>query len=184
MKLKEFIIESAISEIRKSFTQELFEDVNQYLALTLAKLKNKKPEEAFKTGDPHAIDLDHLSQVIIAMKVLGNSDHRSALTKNEVGFTPADSKELFKFLSDVAKDGNDPQYVKKAFAVIAKLTPTAIKKQTAELQKLKDGSDAERSEVIRNLEQFMHKVSQYYGKLRSAGTKSTSVQDVKTLGTV
>ena len=182
MRLQEFIIESAIAEIRKSITQELFEDVNQYLALTLAKLKNKKPEEVFKTGDPQAIDLDHLSQVIIAMKVLGNSDHRSALTKNEIGFTAADSKELFKFLSDVAKDGNDPQYVKKAFAVIAKLTPTAIKKQNSELQKLKDGTDSERSAIIRNLEQFMHKVSQYYGKLKSAGTKSSSLQDVKTLG--
>ena len=181
MKLQEFVVESALSEIRKQITSDLFEDVNQYLSLTLAKLKNKKPEELFKTGDPHAIDLDHLAQVVIALKVLGNSDHRSALSKNDVGFQASDNKELFKFLTDVSKDGKDPTYVKKAFAVIAKLTPTAIKKQIEEFQKLRDGEDAERQQVIKNLEQFMHKVSQYYGKLRGTSQAKQDISDVKTI---
>jgi deoxyribodipyrimidine photolyase len=162
MKLREIVLESALSEIRRVVEVHLLEDVNQYLALTLAQIKNKKKE------DLKTIDLDHLTAVIVGLKVLSNSELRQSLSKNDIGIQPNDPKEIFKLFTDVSKDSKDPAYVKKVFDVIAKLTPTAMKKQRSELDKLSSDSDSEKQNVVRDIEQFMHKVSQAYGKLRQS----------------
>jgi Fe-S cluster biosynthesis and repair protein YggX len=177
--LQSFLLESAISEFQKDYIDILSEDINQYLSTTLVILKNKKPEDAFKDSDPKAINVDHLAKVIVGVKVLGNQEHRSALTKTEIGFQASDNKELFKFLTDVARDGKDPTHVQKAFDFIAKLAPTAIKKQTIEIEKLKTGNDQERKQVIQDLEKFLHKVSQYYGKLRQSSNQTTKIDSDK-----
>lgn len=184
MKLKEFIVESALIEVRSYVANNLFEDVNQYLSLTLAKLKNKKPEEAFKDGDRNAVDLDHLTSIVVGLKVLANSDHRAALTKSDIGIQANDSKEIFRLFSEISKDGNDNPQVEKVFASIAKLAPTAIKKQRSEFEQLKSGDDAERNHIIQQLEQFLHKVSQAYGKLRQSSNKpsSNNINNMKTVG--
>ena len=184
MKLKEFIVESALVEMRNFVANNLFEDVNQYLTMTLAKIKNKSPAEAFKQGDPTAVDLDHLTSIVIGLKILSNADHRDAMTKDDIGISPNDPKQFFKLLADVAKDGKDTTDVKKVFDKIAKLAPTAIKKQRTEFEQLRSGEDAERKHVQQKLEQFTHKVSQLYGKLSqlASGAKSKNMNDVKTVG--
>lgn len=186
MKLNEFILESALVEMRSFVANNLFEDVNQYLSMALAKIKNKKPEEAFKEGDPNAVDLDHLTSIVIGLKILSNADHRDSMTKDDIGISPNDPKQFFKLLADVAKDGKDTNDVKAVFAKIAKLAPTAIKKQRTEFEELRSGEEAERKQVQQKLEQFILKVSQLYGKLRQAATTSASsgknMNDVKTVG--
>ena len=122
---------------------------------------------------------------MVGLKILANSDHRAAFTRDDIGIQPNNPKELFKLFNDIAKDGNDPSYVKKAFKTIGTLAPTALKKQRSEFEKLKVGSDAERRAGIQELEQFSNKVTQAFGKLRSQAQKSNAPVDssIKTLST-
>ena len=181
MKLQDFLLEATIVELRKH-VDVISEDVNQYLTLALAKIKNKSPDEAFKDGDSTAVNLDHLTSIVIGLKILANNDYRSVMTRNDIGIQASNPKELFKLFTDVSKDGNsDPSYVVKAFDSICKLAPTAVKKQRSEFEKLRSGSDAERRQVAQELEQFTHKVSQSYGKLRQQAQSSNKQIDIKTL---
>lgn len=182
MKLQQIVLESALVAAREAVRDMILEDVTQYLALTLGKLKNKSPEEAFKSGDKTAVDLDHLTSIVVGLKILANSDHRAAFTRDDIGIQPNNPKELFKLFNDISKDGTDPGYVKKAFERIGSLAPTAVKKQRAEFEKLKVGTDAERRSAVKELETFSNKVTQAFGKLRAQAQKSNhSANDVKTL---
>ena len=180
MKLKEFIIESALIETRTYIALELFENVNDYLALVLGKLKNKKTAELFKTGDPNAIDLDHLAMIIAGLKIIANPDYRAGLTKADIGMEPNDAKQLFNLLNQVDKQGKDPMEVANVFKAICKLAPNAVKKQRATLDLLKTGDDAERQHEVQELSKFQIKVGQVFGKIKTAavGTRGVDVPDL------
>lgn len=99
------------------------DSVDDFLSLTLAKLKNKKPEDNFKEGDANAIDLDHLAKIVVGLKILANPDHRAGITKRDIGINPNDAKDLFNLLDKVDKTGKDPEAVTVVFTALGKLAP-------------------------------------------------------------
>jgi hypothetical protein len=181
MKLKEFIIESAIASARKHVRENLLENVNDYLSLVLAQLNNKKPQDLFKADDPKALDLNHLAMIMTGMKIIADPDYRAGITKRDVGMNPNDAKELFNLLNLVDKQGKDQDQIKNVFVALCKLAPGALKKQREELDILKAGDDAERKHEIANLQKFMIKTSQLFNKVRVASQGTRGV-DVPSLG--
>jgi hypothetical protein len=167
MKLRDLLVEAAIVDIRTMIVERLLENVNDYLSLTMAKLKNKKPEEAFKAGDPQAVDLDHLALIVTGLYILSNPDYRAGITKQDVGMNPNDLKELFNLLDQVNKQGKDPIAIQNVFKMLCNLAKPALKKKRAELDILQTGDDAERKHELQELEKFTLKVSQMFNKLKS-----------------
>ena len=164
MKLNQLVLESAIHDFRS----KLNEDINQYLSLALGKIKNKSPEEVFDPKDPKSVSLDQLANVIVSLKILSNSDYRQSMTRRDVGINPNSAKEVFKLLTDIDKEGKDPVYVKKVIKALTALAPTAVQKQRKELEDLKSEDEAIRRKAIQKIEQFLHKVSQSYGKMKAS----------------
>jgi|ERR1035437_478613 hypothetical protein len=182
MLLKEFVVQSAIFEARNYIRDNLIENVNDYLSLTLAKLNNKKPEDTAK-GKPDYIDLGHLAVIVTGLKILANPDYRTGLTKQDVGINPNDAKELFAVLNKVDKDGKDPEDVLNVFIALCKLAPAAAKKQRAELEIFQTGDDAERKHAAQELQRLIIKVGQMFNKLRASSTTTRGV-DIPSLGEI
>lgn len=180
MKLKDFILEAAIVEARNLI---LLETVNDYLSLVAAQIKNKKPADLFKDGDPKALDLDHLALIVTGLKIVSNPDYRGAVTKKDIGINPNDAKELFNVLNQVDKMGKDDQAVTNVFKALCKLAPQGLKKERAELDVFKTGSDAERNHELQELQKLVTKVSQMFSKLR-ASSQTTRGVDVPSLGDI
>jgi hypothetical protein len=181
MKLKEFIIESAIVSVKEHVRDHLLENVNEYLSAVFAKLNNKKPQDLFKLNDPNAIDLDHLASILTGLKVLAEPDYRVSLTKRDVGINPNDAKELFNLLNLIDRQGKDPDQIKNVFTALCKIAPGALKQQRQEIEILKTGDDAERKHEVQALQKFMIKISQMFGKIRTASQGTRGV-DVPSLG--
>lgn len=182
MLLKEFVVQSALFEARKYVRDNLMENINDYLSLTVAKLNGKKPEDVAK-GKPDYIDLGHLAFIVTGLKILANPDYRTGLTKQDVGINPNDAKELFNLLNRVDKQGKDPSDVINVFIALCKLAPAALKKQRAELEIFQTGDDAERKHAAQELQKLISKVSQTFGKLRVASTSTRGV-DIPSLGAI
>ena len=183
MKLREITTAGSLIEMREFIAENLYESIDQYLAITLGKLKNKKADELFKDGDANAIDLDHLAAIVVGVKVLGDKNYRSAFSKDDLGIQVNDPKDLVKLFNDVSRDGkSDPSYVKKVFSTISKLAPTALATQQKEFELLKTGTDPERQHIISNLERFLHKFTQAFGKLKQSAQGSQGKPNIKTVG--
>jgi len=181
MKLKEFLVESAIIEARAYIRDNLFENVNDYLSLMLTKLSNKKPEDNFKSGSPDAVDLDHLAMIITGLKVVANPDFRAGLTKQDIGINPNDAKELFNVLNQVDKMGKDQSGIINVFKALCKLTPAGLKHERAKLDIFKTGDDAERKNQAQELQKLVVKVSQMFNKIKTSASATRGV-DIPTLG--
>jgi hypothetical protein len=181
MKLKEFIIESAIVSAKAHIRDHLMENINDYLALVIAQLSNKKPQDLFKENDPKSLDLDHLALMITGLKIIAEPDYRAAITKRDVGVNVNDARELFNLLNLVDKQGHDPDTVNNVFKALCKLAPPALKRQREELEILKIGDDAQRKHAIQDLQKFSAKTVQIFNKVRQSA-QSTRGVDVPNLG--
>jgi len=181
MKLKEFLVESALIEVRAHIRDNLFENINDYLSLTLAKLNNKKPQDLFKAGSPDEINLDHLAMIIAGLKVVANPDFRAGLTKQDIGINPNDAKDLFNLLNQVDKQGKDQGAVINVFKAVCKLAPQGLKNERAKLDIFKTGDDAERKHEAQELQKLVVKVGQMFNKIRTAANSTRGV-DIPTLG--
>lgn len=181
MKLREFIIESAIVSVKAHIRDNLFENVADYLGLVIAQVNNKKPEDLFKANDPKALDLDHLAMILTGLKIIADPDFRAGITKRDVGINPNDAKELFNLLNQVDKQGKDSEAVKNVFKALCKLALPALKKQREELNILKMGDDAERKHMATDLQKLLTKTSQLFNKVRGSA-QSTRGVDVPSLG--
>jgi hypothetical protein len=176
MKLRELVVETALIELRKLIADNfLFESVSDHLAVTIAKLKNKDPSKLFN-GSPDGIDLDHLALILTGLNVLGNTDYRDAMTKEDIGIDPKNAQELFKLLDEVAKVGKDPEAVTVVFDKIKEIAPKVYTKKRAELDDLKSKDEAVRNQEIKKLEAYMHKVTQSYQKLKTSVAQRTSAK--------
>lgn len=181
MKLREFIIESAIVSAKAHIRDHLYENITDYLGLVIAQINNKKHEDLFKANDPKAIDLDHLAMIITGMKIIADPDFRAGITKRDVGINPNDAKELFNLLNQVDKQGKDSEAVKNVFKALTNLAAPALKNQREELNILKTGDDAERKHMAADLQKIMTKTSQLFNKVRISA-QSTRGVDVPSLG--
>jgi len=180
MKLKEFLVESALVEAKAYIRDNLFENVNDYLSLTLTKINNKKPQDLFKAG-PDMLDLDHLAMIITGLKIVSNPDYRAGLTKQDVGINPNDAKELFNLLNQVDKQGKDQSSVMNVFKALCKLAPQGLKNERTKLDIFKTGDDAERKHEAQELQKLVVKVGQMFNKIRTAANSTRGV-DIPTLG--
>ena len=182
MKLKEFLLESALTEMKAHIKDNLFENINDYLSLTLAKINNKKPQDLFKPG-ADMLDLDHLAMIITGLKIVANPDYRAGLTKNQIGINPNDAKDLFNILNQVDKMGKDQPGVINVFKALCKLAPSALKNERAELEIFKTGDDAERKHQAQELQKLIVKVGQMFNKIRNAASSTRGV-DIPSLGDI
>jgi hypothetical protein len=181
MRLVEFIIESTINQTRAHIRDNLFENVNDYLTTTLAKLNSKKPQDLFKAGDPNTLDLNHLALILTGLKIIANPDYRAGLTKRDVGINPNDAKELFNLLNQVDKQGKDSTSVLNVFKSLCKMAPAALKQQREALDIFKTGDDAERKHAAQDLQKFVLKVAQVFNKVH-VSAQSTRGVDIPALG--
>lgn len=165
MRLRDLVTESAIYELRQRCRELLAESVVDYLGVTLAALKHKKPSEM-------KLDIEHLASIVAGLKVLSNKEYRGAMTQDDVGINPSSAKELFKLFDDVAKDGNDPKNVADVFRALSKIAPNVFKKEAEALEALKSEDEATRKEAITKLDAFSTKVSQMFNKVKSMANSS------------
>lgn len=173
MLLRDFVTESAIAELRVRVKDKLSESINDYMAVTIAQLKNKKPEELFKGSNP-MINLENLASIIAGLKVISNREYRGAMTAKDIGINPNSAKELYKLLDDVAKDGKNPKDVEDVFRALKTMAPTMYKKEVEALEDLKSEDDAKRKEAITSLVTFATKIGQTFGKIKAAAQSGKS----------
>ena len=178
MLLKEFVLESAITSSRN----ELFENVSEYLTLTLAKL-NKRQLDISNKESLDYVDLSHLAIIVTGLKILANPDYRTGLTKREIGINPNDSKDLIAILNRVDKQGKDPRDVLNVFLALCKLAPSGLKQQRQELEAFATGTDDERKKAAQELQKFIIKASQMFNKIKFSSSSTRGV-DVASLGEI
>ena len=176
MEFSNYLIEATVLNVINQHKQVLIENVNEYLALVVAKLKNHK--DPFNAPEGQRIDLDHLANVVVGLKILGDSDFRQPITKKDIGFNPTDPKDLFNFLNKIDKLGKDPVDVEHILQGLAKIAPSAIKKQQDEFNLLKSGTPAQKQAITSKLEAFMHKVTQIFGAVNKAKNSGKSGETV------
>ena len=181
MLLKEFVISSAIYETKNLIRDSLYESINDYLSMTSAQLKTKKPQDVFKEGDPKAVDLDHLALIVTGLKIISNPDYRAGITKRDVGVNVNDAKELFNLLNQVDKFGKDQPAIANVFKALCNLAKPALKKQREELEILKVGDDAQRKHTIQELDKLISKASQMFNKIKTSANSTRGV-DIASLG--
>lgn len=161
MKLRNISTDIALFELRDQIGNLLAESISDYLSLTLALLKNDK-----------SVDLDQLAEFITGLKVLGNSDHRDSLTKDDLGINPNSFKELFQTLSSITKDGkNMPRTTADVFTALKSITPSLFKKTRAELEILEKGTKGEKEQLIKKIQLFSTKINQLFYKLKHGTTQ-------------
>lgn len=169
MKLSDLIIESKLSELRAKIPTLLAESLSEYLAVTLSKLKNKKSDELFKDEKNPLVDLDRLATYITGLKILGNSQYRSAITKDDIGINPGDVTELFKLLDTIPKEESKiVKEVDDVFDALKSLSPAMFKKERERLDSLKDDESPEKEDVIKKLSAFSLKINQIFSKSKQA----------------
>lgn len=157
MKLGHVSSEIAIFEIR---SQLLNESICEYLGTTIAQLRNDK-----------SIDLEKFAEVITALKVLSNIDHRESLTRDEIGFNPNDARELFSFLNAVNRDiTKSEKFVNEIFSEFKNIAPSLFKRTLSELDVLKNGTKIEKQQLIQSLSSFIMKVNQLFNKVKHVST--------------
>ena len=160
MKLRQLTSEIALYELREQIGNLLAESISDYLALTVAKLKNDKP-----------IDLDQLAEFISGLKVIGNPEHRESMTKADIGINPNDFKELFNTLNSITKDGKDvPRMTADVFVALKSITPSLFKKTRAELDVFENGTKAQKEQEIKKIQVFSTKVNQLFYKIKHGAT--------------
>ena len=156
MKLNQLTNEVALFELRTQIGFLLSESISDYLALTIAQLKNDKQ-----------VDLDQLSEYVAGLKILGNSDHRESLTKDDIGINPNSFKELFGLLDSINKDGkNIPKQTSEVFTALKVIAPSIFKKTRLELDVLDKGTKADKTKAINDLSVFSTKVNQLFYKIK------------------
>ena len=181
MKLQEFLIEAALVQTRNYVISNLFENVNEYLSLTMAKFKNKTAEQTSKVGSPEYIDLDHLAIIITGLKILSNTDYRAGIDKRDIGINPNDAKDLFGLFDKIDKNGNDPTEVVNVFKALIKIAPAGYDAQRKELDVFKSGDDSQRNKAIQELQKLLLKVTQIFNKVRTSANSTRGV-DIPSLG--
>lgn len=182
MKLREFIIESAFVSTKQIVKDSLFEGVNDYLSLIVAKVNNKKPEDLFKPG-PDAIDLDHLAMIITGLKIIADSGYRTGISKQDIGINPNDAKELFNLLNNIDKNGKDSAGVVNVFKALCKLSPVGFKKQREELDIIKTGDDAARKAAAQSIQKLTIQIGQIFNKVKTSASTTGGV-DIQSLGSI
>jgi len=161
MKLRQLTTEIALFELREQIGNLLAESISDYLALTIALLKNDKP-----------VNLDQLAEFISGLKIIGNSENRESMTKADIGINPNDFKELFNTLNSITKDGkNMPKMTADVFVALKSITPSLFKKARAELDVLETGTKAEKEQAIKKIQIFSTKVNQLFYKLKHGATQ-------------
>ena len=160
MKLHQLSSEIALFELREQVGLLLSESISDYLALTLALLKNG-----------HPVDLDQLAQFMSGLKVIGDPEHRSSMTKDDIGFNPNNFKELFNILNTITKNGKDvPRTTADVFVALKSITPSLFKKVRAELEVFEKGTKSEKEQQIRKIQAFSTKVNQLFYKIKHGAT--------------
>lgn len=146
----------------------LAESITDFFSITISRLKNKPIDEVFHGRE--AVDLERLSKIITALKVLSNKDYREVITKDDIGINPNSAKELFTFLANVRKDGDSEKEVEYIFNALKLMAPSTYRKELEKLEKLKSRDRSERQEAIQSLEVLATKVSQMFQKLKGITT--------------
>lgn len=160
MKLHQLSSEIALFELREQVGILLSESISDYLALTLALLKNG-----------HPVDLDQLAQFMSGLKVIGDPEHRNSMTKDDIGINPNNVKELFNILNTITKDGkNVPRTTADVFVALKSITPSLFKKVRSELEVLEKGTKSEKEQQIRKIQAFATKVNQLFYKIKHGAT--------------
>lgn len=176
MKLTDLSTELLIFEVRQRTAEMLGESISDYLSMTIAKIKAKKPEELYDGEEP-LVDLDRLTSVVSAMRVLGNADFRKAISKEDIGINPNNVKEFAKFLDSIPRDGKKlPQLTAAVITALKGIAPNVFKKQREQLDRLKSQDETERKDALQDLSKFATQVNQIFSKVRSgtSGKKDVS----------
>ena len=156
MKLHQLSTEVALFEIRAQVGTLLSESISDYLATTLAQLKNDKQ-----------VDLDKLAEILSGLKILGKADYRESLTKDDLGINPNSFKELFQLLNSITKDVKDmPKMTAEVFTSLKSIAPSIFKKTRAELEILEKGTKSAKQQQIQQMQAFATKVNQMFYKLK------------------
>lgn len=161
MKLRDLSPEVAIWDARLQIGRLLSESISDYLAHTIAALKNEQK-----------VDLDQLAEFISGLKMLGDDERRSALSKEDLGINPNNFKELFNVLSSVSKTGKDlPKMTDEVFDALRSMSPSGVKNAREELSVLENGTRAQKQEAIKKLQDFTSKFNQFFYKIKHGAAK-------------
>ena len=151
MKLSHLKTEAALVEARTLIGELLAESISDYLALTIAQLKNDK-----------AINLDQFAEVIGGLRILGKEEHRETITKDDIGINPNSYKELFNLLNAIPRDGKLNHDISSVFTALKSIAPSIFKKTRLELETFEKGSRSEKQQLIQKLSAFMTKVNRFF----------------------
>jgi len=177
MKIRELVISSARFELRKLVQEKLAEAINKHFTSTVAALKARDDEDTSDRG----INLDQLATIIAGLKVIGKSEYRDVMTKDDIGINPNNARELFSLLDKVP---DKPQAElagtqAEVFSSLAALAPSLLKKERAELALLTDKDANKRRTAVNQLSAFASKVDSMYNKVHTAATEDAAKAGVK-----
>lgn len=167
MKLHELQSEAARVKVRQEVAEIVSESIIELFGTTLAKLKNKHPEELFSEHNPDKLSLEQIAKMITALKVISNKEYRSVMTHEDVGINPNSAREVFQLLDSIKKTGQQDTHSVKVIDNLASLAPSIYRTEMKSLGDLKEDDDEKRKAAISKLEQFMLKASQMFQKLKT-----------------
>ena len=159
MLLKHLVIDRLFYELRERPTICLIlED-----AVLILKTASHNPKKI------NAEEVETLADIITTIKLLTNSDYRSAMTRQEVGINPNKPTELLKMLDSIPSDPSKPlsAQTKRFVQAVASMSKKARDQERNEIKALLDPDSADSKSVIDRLKVFAEKTDQALIKLRA-----------------
>jgi len=169
MLFKDFFIEAQLTEAEAGFTQPVFEAVNGYLMKTIAVLGNRSDDDTSEAG----IDMSRLADVITTLKIIGNRQLRTSITKDDVGYDPNSIEDMYDVLTKVPDSPKNSMSsdVGSFFKKTAGLAPKIKKEELDALKALVSSDEKIRRTALQQLKILATKVDQMYNKLKTSVKK-------------
>jgi hypothetical protein len=174
LEFKKFLLEQKRNELFEQIGSNMLvmESVLDLFSKAVAQVKNSE-------GVPSGVDVSNLAMMITFLKILGNKDHKAAITKDDVGIDPNNIKEVYDLLDKVKGSGPQDGQVEKVVHAVVTLAPSELHKTQELVGKLKSEDPTERKTGVDYLSKFFGNLQQAMAKMKTvaqAGNSQTTQQ--------
>jgi hypothetical protein len=175
---KSFLRESLEAELLEHLRGDVFlqESVLDLFSKAVAQVKNAD-------GVPKGVDVTQLATMMTFLSILGNTSHRAAMTKDDIGIDPSNVKDLYDLLNKVKGTGAQEGDVENVVKNVVGLAPSQLHKTEEDLQQLTSDDPTARKAVVDRITAFYTKLQAAMAKMKtiaSAGTNAGNPQEKPT----